>query len=67
MSMKKKRHLKKAVKTAFTVIFCILIALMFVYVFIGAILQESYKLDPPTAAEVEELKHSVYFLLARGW
>jgi len=36
------------------------------YVFFGAVLQESYKLDPPTSAEITELKQSVYFYLADG-
>lgn len=35
-----------------TIIVIIALAVMFVYACIGAVLQESYKLNPPTEAEI---------------
>ncbi len=64
--MKKKKRLRKWVKTTFSVICSLLFLVIGLYVFFGAVLQESYKLDPPTTAEVAELKQSVYFYLADG-
>lgn len=62
----KKRRLKKWVRTTFSIICGTLMLVVGLYVFFGAVLQESYKLDPPTSAEITELKQSVYFYLADG-
>ena len=64
--MKKKRF-KKAAKAAFAFLLCIVTVAACIYLFFGAVLQESYKLNPPTQEEIIELKHSPYFFFAKGW
>ena len=51
---KKSRHLRKSIQIALDVVMTAAIAFVMMYAFAGAVLQESYKLDPPSAAEVKE-------------
>lgn len=54
MSEKKTRHLRKSIRIALDVVITAAVAFGMMYAFAGAVLQESYKLDPPTAAEIKE-------------
>lgn len=65
--MKKRRRLKKGVSNALYAVLSLFMLSVFVYTFVGAVLQESYKLVPPTAEEIVELKQSPYFFMADAY
>ena len=50
---KQSRHLRKSIRIALDVVMTAAIAVGMMYAFAGAVMQESYKLDPPSAAEVK--------------
>lgn len=54
MSKKKTRHLRKSIRIALDVVITAAVTFGMMYAFVGAVLQESYKLDPPSAAEIKE-------------
>lgn len=54
MSKKKTRHLRNSIRIALDVVITAAVAFGMMYAFAGAVLQESYKLDPPSAAEIKE-------------
>lgn len=51
---KKKKHLRLWVRITLAAIAAVAAFLLFMYIMTGAILQESYKLNPPTQEEVVE-------------
>jgi flagellar basal body-associated protein FliL len=50
---KKSRHLRKSIQIALDVVMTAAIAFVMMYAFAGAVLQESYKLDPPSQEEIQ--------------
>lgn len=52
--MKKHRRLRKPIRIALEVLACVALVIGFIAVFTCAVLQESYKITPPTDAEIAE-------------
>ena len=52
--MKKHRRLRKPIRIALKVLACVAFVIVMLACFAGAVLQESYKLYPPTAEELTE-------------
>jgi len=54
MQKKTKRHLRRSIRITLEALTTVAIAAGMLWTFAQAVLQESYKLDPPSAAEVKE-------------
>ena len=50
----KHRRLRKPIRVALKVLAGVALAIGMIAIFAGAVLQESYKLNPPTDAEIAE-------------
>ena len=53
---RQKRRLRKWARITLGIIGSAAAVALFIYIFVGGVLQTSYRLDPPSAAEIQEAR-----------